>query len=144
MNIDDINKLWEQDSKIDITELSDELIKIPSLHHKYFTILTKERLLYRKYEAEMKSLRLSKFEFFTQGPTKETHEKGWEVPAIGRILKSDVSNYMDADKDIIDLSLKIGIQLEKISFIEDILKSLHNRGYNLKTVLDWEKFKMGN
>ena len=144
MSIDEINKLWEVDSNIDITELGDELIRIPSLHHKYFTILTKERLLYRKFDAEMKALRLAKQEFFTQGPTKETHEKGWELPAMGKILKSEVSYYIEADKDIIELSLKIGMQLEKISFLEDIIKTLHNRGYNLKTILDWEKFKLGN
>jgi hypothetical protein len=51
--------------------------------------------------------------------------------------------YLEADEDIIQLSLKIGIQAEKIDLLESIIKAIMNRGYNLKLVLDWEKFKNG-
>lgn len=143
MTLDEIFDLWEKDSKIDVTELGDEAMKISQLHHKYFRIMSQERMKYKQLEAKMKVLRLEKHEFFTQGPTKETQEKGWELPAVGKILKSDVSNYIEADKDIIDLSLRIGMQLEKLELLESIIKTVHNRGYNLKLTLDWEKFKQG-
>jgi len=38
MNIDEIQTLWEQDSKIDPDNLHTESIKIPSLHSKYYNI----------------------------------------------------------------------------------------------------------
>jgi len=59
------------------------------------------------------------------------------------ILKGDIPTYMDADKDIINLSLKIGMQQEKVYFLEDIIKTIINRGYLLKTVLEWQRFTMG-
>jgi hypothetical protein len=59
------------------------------------------------------------------------------------VIKSEVGNYIDADRDIIDISLKIGIQSEKIDLLESIIKTLLNRGYNIRAAIDWEKFKMG-
>lgn len=143
MKIEDIYKEWEKDSQIDRTELGEEALKIPKLHHKYFQIFTTERLTHKKLDSDLKRLRLEKHEFYTQGPTKETQEKGWQLPAIGKILKSDVNTYIEADKDIIELSLKIGVQLEKLELLESIIKSLTNRGFNIKTAVEWEKFKMG-
>lgn len=143
MKLEDIFTEWETDSNIDITELGEESLKISKLHHKYFRILSNERMQYKKLEAELKMLKLEKHEFYTQGPTKETMEKGWQLPAVGKILRSDVNNYIDSDKDIVNLSLKIGMQLEKIDLLESIIKVIINRGYNLKVALDWEKFKMG-
>jgi hypothetical protein len=143
MKINEIQDFWKEDSKIDTTEIGEEAIKIAKLHHKYYQILSSERLLYKRYEADMKKLKLEKHEFFTQGPNEETQEKGWKLPAKGLILKADIPMYMDADQDIIDLSLKMGMQLEKIDFLESIIKTIMARGYNLKLILDWEKFKNG-
>lgn len=144
MKLEQIFAEWEKDSNIDMTELGEESLKISKLHHKYFQMLTYERIQHRKLEAELKTLRLEKHEFYTQGPTKETIDKGWELPPIGKILRSDVANYLEADKDIISLSLKIGIQLEKMDLLKSIITTLNNRGYNIKAAIDWEKFKMGN
>jgi len=61
MNIEEIMKLWEEDTNIDKTEIGDEAIKVPKLHSKYYNILIKEKLLLRKLEAEMKQLKLDKY-----------------------------------------------------------------------------------
>lgn len=143
MKIEDIFNQWKEDSEIDKTELGDEALKIPKLHHRYYQMFISERLLLRSYEAEMKQLKLDKWEFYTQGPNEETKEKGWILPAKGLILKADIPMYMEADKDIVRLSLKIGIQQEKIELLESIIKSLTNRGYNIKAAIDWQKFTMG-
>ena len=143
MKLDDIRNMWSLDVKIDNTELATEALRIPSLHSKYFNIFTEERLRLRKYETEMKKLRLEKYEFFTQGPTKETQERGWQLPPIGKVIKSEVNNYIDADDDIINLTLKIGIQQEKIDMLDSIIKSLTARGFLIKNAIDFEKFRVG-
>lgn len=143
MKIEDIFTLWETDSKIDRTELSDESLKIPQLHHKYYKIFTSERLLLRKLEADAKILKLEKYEFYTQGHTKETQDKGWELPSRGMILKADLPMYMESDKEIIELNLKIGYQLEKIELLENIIKTISNRGFQIKNAIDWNKFIQG-
>ena len=143
MKLDEIYAEWDKDSYIDPTDLGNESIKIPSLHNKYFKLYTSEKLLLRKFEADMKELKLEKYEFYTQGPSKESQDKGWTFPAKGIILKGDIPMYLDGDKNIIALSLKIGMQQEKIDILESIIKSLTNRGYQLKNAIDWNRFTMG-
>jgi len=143
MILEEIYELWHKDSVIDKTELGDESLKIPQLHHKYFKIYSNERLLLKKFESDFKTLRLEKYEFYTQGPTKETQERGWTLPASGKILKSEVNTYIEADKDIIKISLKIGVQQEKIELLDSIIRTLNNRGYNIRAAIDWYKFTMG-
>ena len=143
MTIDEILEHWQKDTKIDRTELGEEAINIPKLHHKYYEIFVKQRMLLRKLEAEMKQLKLDKYEFLTQGPNEDTKDKGWKLPPKGMILKGDIPMYLEADQDIINLSLKIGYQQEKIDLLESIIKTVLNRGFLIKSAIEWQKFTMG-
>ena len=143
MKLDDIFSAWDEDSEIDRNHLDDESLKLSKLHKKYHEIFTNERLLLRKYESDLKVLRLEKFEFYTQGPTQETQAKGWKLPPIGKIIRSDANTYVDADKDVIDLSLRIGLQHEKISLLDSIIKTIMGRSFNIKNALDFIKFTSG-
>jgi hypothetical protein len=143
MKIEEIFSEWKNDSDIDRTELGDEALKIPKIHHKYYQIYIHEKLILRSYESEMRQLKLDKYEFFTQGPNEDTKDKGWKLPPKGMILKSDIPLYMDADKEIVSLSLKIGYQQEKVDLLDSIIRSLNSRGYNIKAAIDWQKFTMG-
>jgi hypothetical protein len=143
MKIEDIISLWDQDSKIDPTELGSEALNISRLHSKYMNILSEERLRLRKLESDMKILKRDKYEMYSMGPTKEHKDMGWEMPARGMILKQDIPIYMDSDKEIVNLSLKIGMQQEKVEMLDSIIRSIMSRGYQLKTALDHLKFTMG-
>ena len=144
MKLDDIYVEWGTDSEIDSTELGNEALKIPKLHNKYFKIYTHEKLILRKFETQFKQLKLLKYEFYTMGPTEESRDKGWQLPARGMLLKSDVPMYLEADKELIDLSLKIGYQQEKIDLLDSIIKSLINRGFQIKSAIEFLKFTMGS
>ena len=143
MTLEEIFELWEKDSTINPSELGNAALDLAKLHHKYYSIFSRERLLLKKLEGEMKKLRLDKQEFYVDGPTEEQMSMGWKLPPKGRILKSDVSTYIDADDDIIKLNLKIAYQQEKINALESIIKTLHNRGFHIKSAIDFEKFKVG-
>jgi hypothetical protein len=143
MKFEDIFEQWNIDSSIDKTELADESLKIPKLHHKYYLMLVAEKSSLKKLESRLKELKLSKYEFYSQGHTEETKQLGWKLPARGMILKADIPMYMEADKDIIDLSLKIGMQQEKVDFLESIIKSFQTRGYIIKNAIDFMRFSMG-
>lgn len=143
MKFEDIFEEWKKDSEIDRTELANESLRIPKLHHKYYMILVAEKSLLKKLEADMKQLKLLKYEFYSQGHTEETKALGWQLPARGMILKADIPMYLEADKDIIDLSLRIGMQQEKVEFLESVIKSFQTRGYIIKNAIDFMKFTMG-
>lgn len=143
MKLADIQELWNKDSEIDNTDLGNESLKISKIHNKYYNIYINEKLVLKKYETDLKELKLSKYEFYTQGPTKEQKELNWELPPVGKILKSDVNSYIEADSDIIKLTLKIGMQHEKVQFIDSIIKSLNGRSFNIKNAIEWNKFTQG-
>jgi Recombination, repair and ssDNA binding protein UvsY len=144
MNIDKILDEWEKDSNIDRTALDEESSKIPKLHHKYYKLYAEEKLILRKLESDLKLLKLDKYEFYSQGPNEDSEKKGWKLPAKGLILKSDIPMYLESDKDIIDLTLKIGYYQEKVNLLESILKSFQNRGYQIRSAIDWIKFTSGS
>ena len=143
MNIEDLFKEWEVDSEVDNTNLAEETRKIPKLQSKYMRYLAEERILVRMLENQMQVLKLDKNEFYTSGPTPEQKDKGWKIPARGVILKGDIPLWMAADKELIDLSLKIGMAQEKVEFIRGVIYSLKDRGFNLRTALEHIKFTNG-
>ena len=142
MKLDEILDLWEIDSHVDRTELGNEALKIPKLHHKYYKIFVQERVILKKMELDLKQLKLKKFEFYSQGPDSETPTH-WKLPPIGKVIKADVLQYVDTDPDTIVMTLKFGVQSEKAELLESIIKSLSNRGYQISSAIQWEKFKIG-
>ena len=143
MTLDEIMEMWSKDCDIDRTELAEESLRIPQLHSKYYKMYPQERLRLKKLESEFKVLKLEKHEFYTQGPSQESRDRGWELPARGLILKADVPMYMEADPHLIELSLKVGYQQEKVEYLESAIKSLLNRGYAIKNAIDWHRFTNG-
>lgn len=143
MKLEEIQSLWAQDSKIDSSNLGDESLKIPSLHSKYFRILTEERLRLKKLSSEYKDLYRLRHEFFTGIISDEDLKaRGWKPNPL-KILRSDLSIYLDSDKELVDLSLKIGLQEEKLDFLKDIIKSINNRNYIITNSINWLKFSNG-
>ena len=143
MELDAIFDLWEQDSKIDLLELSQSAADIAVLHHKYHKLLSRERLLLRKMEADVKSLRMEKMEFYIDGPSQEQIDRGWKLPPRGRVLKTDAPNYVEADADVIKQTLRLAYQKEKVEVLESIIRSIMHRGFQVKSAIDYEKFKVG-
>ena len=143
MKLEDIQLLWEKDCNIDRTELGEESLKISQLHSKYFKLYSSERLLLKKLDKDYKDMYRTKFEYYNGVLSHdELKENGWE-PFSLKVLKSDLHIYLDSDRDITNFQLKIDMQKEKIDFLENIIKSLNTRGYQIKSAIDWEKFKVG-
>ena len=141
--LDNYFDLWAEDSKIDRTELGEESIKIPQLHHKYYKMYSLERLNLVKLQEEMKILKKDKVEYYTGTMAEEDlKERGWQPNPL-RILKTDIPVHMEADKDFVDLNLKIAYNKEKVEFLEAVVKTLNIRSYQINNAINWEKFKVG-
>ncbi len=143
MKLEDIQTMWENDSKIDRTELGEESLRIPLLHSKYYKLFANERLLLRKMESEFKDLYRLKHEYYS-GTISEDDLKsnGWGVFQL-KILRTDMPVYLQGDDDIRNSELKIELQRTKVEFLESIIKNLPARGYQINSAIAWEKFKVG-
>ena len=138
-NLQDVLKLWESDADIDQTEPGKELLKIPKLHNKYLTILTKHKIASKKANFDYLRMRKTKWEYYTgKMSQEELKEYGWEPFQF--TLKSDISTYLEADKDLIKLLEKKVYHEEVVSVLESILNELKQRTWQLRDFISWEKF----
>ena len=60
-----------------------------------------------------------------------------------RVLKTDLHMYITSDEEIIKLSDKISYLEITVKFIEGIIKSIDNRGWDTKNAIEWKKFEAG-
>jgi len=143
MKLEEIQAMWEKHSDIDRSELGEESLKIAQYHSVYFKIFSQERLLLKKLEIEYKILYKTKFEYYNGSLSREELiENGWD-PFSLKVLKSDLHIYLDGDTDIHAAQLKIEYQKEKIQLLENIIKALSNRNFQIKNAIDWAKFMNG-
>lgn len=143
MNITELTELWKADSEIDRTELGDESLKIPKLHSKYYNLFIQERLLLKKLEGEYKQLYRVKFEYYNGILSEEELEEHGLKPFALKVLKTDLPIYIESDKELQTIQAKIAVQKEKIDFLESVIKSLTNRGFQIRAAIDWAKFTHG-
>jgi hypothetical protein len=143
MNLEELKNSITKDSQIDSTELGNESLKIPQIHSKYLNMLTELRLLLSKLQHDFAILRLRKWKIYTGKASQEELESWKEEPFDLDILKTDVDKFMDADKSLIDLKLKISLNETKIKMIEEFLKSVNNRNFMIRSAIDWQKMMNG-
>ena len=144
MKIEEIQKMWDVECVIDPLKIKDEAISEGKLRNKYHKLLMRERYGLLSAEQALNRLKLEKFEFYTQGHTEETREKGWKLPPIGKVLIKDVKSYVDADPDVIKQVLKIGAIREKIGYLEEIKSALMGRHWEIKNHIEMLKYLAGN
>jgi len=144
MNMDELKAMMSSDSKVDDTILDQESTKIPQLHNKYLNLLHEERLRYKKLEADHKTLYRHKWEYYTGKLDKEELDKlGWE-PFQKKILRGDVNIYLDSDSEITTSTARMSYSSAKLQLIEDYMKSINNRNWNIRNAIEWRKFLHGS
>lgn len=143
MKLDEILDMWSVDCNVDRTELGEEALKLPKMHSKYLRAFSEERLALRKMEEDRKQLVLTKHDYYRGVlPDEDLKALGWE-PFRMSILKSDIPMRLEADQDVVKINLRIAMQQEKVNTLEAIIKSISNRGFLIKSAIDYEKFKVG-
>jgi hypothetical protein len=148
MTIDEVFEEWSKDSVIDRTELGREATDIPKLHNKYYRIYINEKMKLLKQEADLKQLIALRHDFYSGTLDDDSlKELGWwdAWVTFGRrtILKTEIARYLESDNVIIEKQLKIAAQREKVGLLDSIIKSLTNRGFQIKSAIDFMKFQSG-
>lgn len=143
MSTDDISEIWSVDCKIDETNLAGESKRIPELHSKYYNMYYKEALRVKKLKYDYKELELAKREYYDGSMAEEDlRDRGWK-PFLKKVIRQDMDKHVQADKDIIAMSLKIDYHSTRANFLEDIIKTIHSRNFIIKSMIDILKFQHG-
>ena len=141
LDLDTIQRMWEQDSKIDPDNLHTESLNIPILHSKYFEIYNTIILLKKKAEQQKKNIRHQRYEYFTGKADPDVY---LENPFPKKIRdKETLQGYLDSDEKLSQSSLKVDYYDVMLSYLQDIMKMIHQRNYQIKNAIDFQKFASG-
>ena len=141
MNLELIQKMWSHDCIIDRDNLHEESLKIPQLHAKYYELYNNIILLKAKAEQQRKNIRHERFEYYSGKADPETYI---ETPFPKKIRDKDtLQKYLDADEKLSGICLKIDYYETLINYLQDILKVIANRTYQIKNAVEFMKFQAG-
>ncbi len=52
--------------------------------------------------------------------------------------------YIESDDDLIDLEAKIKYMDQMLYFLDQVMRQISNRGFQIKSAIEWEKFINGS
>tara|TARA_B100000131_G_scaffold216429_1_gene208058 strand:+ start:1115 stop:1546 length:432 start_codon:yes stop_codon:yes gene_type:complete len=141
MNLEKIQEMWEKDSTIDPDNLHDESLKIPQLHSKYYTVYNTITLLREKARTNYNTIRLERYNYYTGKADPEVYEKD---PFPYKVRDKDaIQRHMEADERLTAADLKIRYYDTMLKFLEEIIKVISNRTFQIKNAIEWHKFQSG-
>ena len=147
LQLDDILKLWEQDSQIDEVNLDETSVKSAALHSKYLELYSLAKLNLKKKELSMAYLRKDKWLYYNGKMTKEEMDaKGWAYDpfhGMAKPLKSDMDMFYNTDPDIMKLQGQIEYQSTIVDTLKDIMDNIKWRHTTIKNIIDWKRFTSG-
>ena len=141
MNLEQIQEMWEKDSKIDPDNLHDESLKIPQLHSKYYTLYNTITLLREKAREQYSKVRLERYNYYTGKSPAEVYV---EEPFPYKVREKDaIQRHLDADDKMNKIDMKIKYYDVMLKFLEEIIRVVSNRTYQIKNAIEWNKFQAG-
>lgn len=144
MRLSEIQNEWTNDSKIDALDLGAASLSIPNLHAKYLAILTTTKLSLRKCEADYYRMRRKKYRYYRGELTmQELSEENWDQWQGTKPLKTEMDEFLITDTDLISLQDKVDYYKAIIYQLEQIMRSLNSRTWDIKNALEWQKIQNG-
>ena len=141
MNLEQIQEMWEKDSKIDPDNLHDESLKIPQLHSKYYTLYNTITLLRERAREQYSKVRLERYNYYTGKAPAEAYV---EEPFPYKVREKDaIQRHLDADDKMNKVDMKIKYYDIMLKFLEEIIRNISGRTYQIKNAIEWNKFQAG-
>lgn len=141
MNLEKIQEMWQKDSVIDPDNLHDESLKIPQLHCKYYTLYNTITLLREKARESYNKTRLERYNYYTGKAPAEVYV---EDPFPYKVREKDaIQRHIEADEKLNAIDLKVKYYDVMLKFLEEIIRNVSNRTFQIKNAIEWNKFQSG-
>ena len=140
MNLDELKLQAPKDLHIDDEHLDTESLKNQEIKAKYLEHKSRFELLLFKAKGDYKRLYREKWEYYGgKADAKIYVTKPFDL----KVLKSDLSVYIESDDEIIQCEHKVAYLETVVKYIDGVLKSINSRGWDIKNAIDWRKFEAG-
>ena len=124
----------------DDEDLHQQSYKNQVIKPKWLDYKSEYRLQLFWFKSEHKRMYREKWEYYGgKADAKVYVAKPFDL----RVLKTDLGVYINSDEDIIEIENKIALSETTLEFIEGIIKSIDNRGCDIRNSQDWKKFVAG-
>lgn len=146
MNLERILEEWKTDSRIEMNALDASSVQTTVLHAKYLELHATYKLKLKDAEFKQSILMKNKFLWYSGKLSKEEIDAfGWDYdPYEGlKILKGDMSYFVEADKELQESEAKIQYLRTCIDTLKDILENLKWRHQTIRNTLEFKKFEAG-
>ena len=141
MNLDKIQEMWERDANIDPDNLHNESLKIPQLHSKYYTLYNTINLLRERAREQYSKVRLERYNYYTGKAPAEAYI---EEPFPYKVREKDaIQRHLEADDRMNKVDMKIKYYDIMLKFLEEVIRVVSNRTYQIKNAIEWNKFQAG-
>jgi hypothetical protein len=141
MNLTNLLEQWDKDTVVDPTNYRKSQEEALRLHAKYLREYVSAVASLRGLEGQMKKLRLEKHEHYMYGPAKA--RPGWKMPASGKILKTEVPTYVDADEDVLVLVENISALELRVECAKLVIRQVAEHIRAINNLMQHERFKEG-
>ena len=140
MTLDELKAQVLLDLSVDNEHLDTESLKNQEIKAKYLDIKSKYELLLFKAKGDYKRIYRDKWEYYGgKSDAKVYVSKPFDI----KVLKTDLSVYITSDDDVINAENKIGYLETVVDYIKGVIKSVDNRGWDIKNAIEWKKFEAG-
>ena len=142
MTLSEIQDQVKRDLKINDLELDIESLRIPSLHSKYLQLLTENSLLLKKTLGEFTVLKRNKWIYYSGKASDEVYKEKGDFP-LKLSTKEEKSTFIEADEEIRELKGKVEYYETVVEYLQEVVKSISNRSFQIKNAIEWRKFEAG-
>jgi hypothetical protein len=140
MNLDELKLQVQRDLKVDDEHLDTESLKNQEIKATYLDHKTRYELLLYRAKGDYKRLYREKWEYYGgKADAKIYASKPFDL----KVLKTDLAVYITSDEEIINAENKIGYLETVVDYIKGVIKSVDNRGWDIKNAIEWKKFEAG-
>ena len=128
MELDEIMKMWEEDSHIDDKDLDNESLNIPNVHQKYLNIYSKEKRKMSDLKTHWKILFQQRWEVVIS--------KNGKAPEHNiRLSKTELERHYVAADEVLQKAEKIMNEQEgKVEYLKSVLSMIENRSFHINTL----------
>jgi hypothetical protein len=141
MNLEELQHEAREDlAIIDQERLDQESFKNQNIKPKWLEYRTRYDQLLIMRRADHQKLWREKWEYYGgKADAKVYAAKPFDI----KVLKTDLQMYIQSDDDILELQSKISYYESIVKYIDGVIRSIDNRGWDIRNAQDWKKFEAG-